>query len=50
MEVWATKSWAEDYIRDALQSTGGCHQPDSPFFGLKTNQIRVRSIPKKSSK
>lgn len=44
VSAWATRPWMADYIREALVSSGGCHEPTSPFFGLKEKDITVRSL------
>lgn len=39
-----------DYIKDAVHQSGGCHHPESPFFGLHTSDVRVRYSPKGKAK
>ena len=38
------QSHIREYIQDAVQTMGGSHHPDSPFFGLDDKDVKVSRL------
>jgi len=39
----ASSSEKRTYIQEAVQFMGGCYDKESPFFGLKSHQVKVKN-------